>query len=405
MDITINSKSFPFLGLTEFLYEMDPDYDGGLKSIPLTMDLVKKYADNIPGTEIHFSEYLKAFLGTLLKGYNDSHFVNQNLGIADYDQDRLIFFSRPILACVDDEIQLVIGGNKEVDGTEYKSVLIPLVKSPTGFTFQGTKINLDIENVEVKDRDDLSKTVKLPILIFNVDVPNSDEEFIANIPVRLKKGITYNQFRTAWKSGNVANLLDYVGGFGGGIAASISFMFSKWFEADTFPRNGIVLKITHAELSDSVKDKKTLTSVIYQIDTSMFPAINVISSGGEPKHTKPEPLNQITALFCNVDHNAGEPMKKKNHTLPSAKNPWYLHIQGKGRSYREVPTHAIHTGMTCPTRIMKIYEAQQDPGYFSVKVKESRGTVPYAKTADESPIEDLILEEDKADLPFDTDDF
>lgn len=371
MEVQLNQKSLQFLGYTDFLYNALPDYDGSRQNLVITLDHIQEWSGEFEGTDLKIYDYVKAFLATLLgKAYSESHPVNQNFGLATYDNDRLTFFGRPIIVKLDDEIQLVIGA--KIDDQGYDYTRIPLVFSPTGISLKDSAIkSLDVESLEVPDSKDMNKTVKVPILVFNVMV--GTVKTVAEIPIRLAKDVTYTDFKEAWKEKDVEALKEMVGGLFGA-SCSISYMFSNHFKAGSFPKSGIVLKIIGGSVNESKKDAKTLVSVLYRVDTSGLPDVDVISTGGEPKNTEPVSLSSVTGIYVNKDHNAGKPFSATNQ--PSPENPWYLYIQGRGRSDREVPLHTIYTNVL-PTRIKTILNAQKAPTYFALKTRSAPGLVPF----------------------------
>lgn len=358
IETQIDTKTLPFLSLTDFLYAELPNYDGSRVPLVITTEMIQRYGGNLEDhPNIKTWDLVDAFLTAILgDAYDDDHPIHKNFALATYENDLLSFFGRPIIVKYNDQIQLIMGSESKDSGLSYTA--IPLVFSPTGITLQGSKIQvLGIEAIEIPDPKAVNSRIKIPVAIFNVFVDGL--KFVMAISIRTAKDVQYHDFKDAWNSKDIEALNSMVGNLYGA-SCSISYMFKEYFKGGTFPKQGIVLKLTGAKVNTTEKEGKQLKSVLFTVDTSGLPAIKVTSTG--EKNTEQVPLNEVTGIFANYEsHNVSKPLLSGNK--PTPENPWYLYIMGKGRSDSEVPQHQVYTSVV-PNRVKAIVQQMQQPTYF-----------------------------------------
>lgn len=361
INVTFNKSLFSWLDSPKVFMNVIKDYQRGEKqTLIVGMDLIEKYDSVSPYYGVSTAELVKTFLGAIYgKAYNSKHPVNKNIFTVTYDKDQPVFFGSPTICKHNKEVCLLLGG--EISNTEYKFNTVPVDFTQSVPTLKGSSIeSIQPSQIEINDLESSIPNAKKKLTIMCFTVGN----VTFNLNLKLNENVDYMPLVTAWNKRDISLIENYVTGIYG-YTSSFSYMFKEWFDNKIFPKNGIIIKIVGGKLIKGKDAKgKELQSVLFRLDTSELPPIDVLCTERGKKEMFPAPLNEVTGLFSGgtqklaatfIDsHNGGGVYR-----IPTPDDPWFLHVVRQGKESKTVPVHELYDNDFVPGNVSKLLVSQK----------------------------------------------
>lgn len=365
-NIQFGKSFFPFLINPAFYEQEIKDYDPRKKQlIIITKDLIQKYGSIYGDTKKTQWEITEYFLSKIIDGYSENHPVNNNIFVAQYENNELVFFGRPVLCQLKKELVVLFGAEND----QVKFNKIPLVRTEKGYTLNKQPVQETF--IEVPDRDSPDPESKIQTPQLQIKHKVGSDTFLYYINVRLISDISYLEFKEIWEEKSddlqmiVSNLFAH--------RSSISTMFSEYFATDSFPRDGIVLKVIDGKLyNDTTKYK--FPFIVLTIDTSDLPGFFVTCTAKDEDPFQ-APINEVSTIMLSDRHLAGQRFIEadKRGIKPTKDKPFYLVIDGinKNGNPKQVPSHRLYDSSYVSDSVKKLAEQLKDPNYIKVGTSDS----------------------------------
>lgn len=356
MEVTLDRRLVePIASSLSLLYKRMPDYDPDLLpevELVLSLNDLKENDLTIEGHQksiaTYFQEFLKAILGDSFEG----HPLLDTLILVRYKDEVLSFVSRPRIVMHQGVPSLVIGAESRT--RNIKPFYFPLDIGVEGITIKGSAIKrLSLNSLEFQKAD--ASRVKIPIACFNANGT------VYAIHVNSDSSTSYYDLEDAWSSRDAKRLGSLITS-SYGATANLSQMFSNWFVAGTFPKDGIVIPLVGFTKEKVESPRASFWKVTYQVDCGNFPPVSC-TAYYDGAVRDDVPLCLVNRIGCYQSDLLGSLAftDKAAHKPPSLSNPWYLYV--KGASGRKTPLHTVLQDIL-PAKQAKILELQQSPSYY-----------------------------------------
>jgi hypothetical protein len=356
MEVTLDRKLVePIVSSLSLLYQRMPDYDPDVLpevELVLSLDDLKENDLTIEGHQksiaTYFQEFLKAILGDSFEG----HPLLDTLVLLRYKDEVLSFVSRPRIAMHQGFPTLVMGAESRT--RNIKPFYFPLDIGIEGITVKGSAIKrLSLNSLEFQKAD--GSRVKIPIACFNV------HGTVYAIHVNTDPSSSYYDLEEAWSLRDAKKLGRLIAS-SYGATASLSQMFSNWFVAGTFPKDGIIIPLV-GFTKEKVEARSSFWKVTYQVDCGSFPPV-CCTAYYDGAVRDDVPLCLVNRIGCYQSDLLGSVAftDKATHKPPSVSNPWYLYVKGAD-SRRKTPLHTVLQDIL-PAKQKRILELQQAPNYY-----------------------------------------
>lgn len=310
----------------------------------ITLDDIRSVASFLSFTR------LKRFLSLIVPDYSDDHPVNQNLAYVQYQLFNLTFCSRPALCLYKDQLNVLIG----TESGDLKPTTVPLVSANGKLTLNGKAVSLDSYEYEQD-----GKKNKIPLLIISagnsrnrnktaeqsqgVDFTEVGFKAIA-VSVKLQEGVDYFDFKEAFDDSDLDRLKMMVSPLFQDIA-NFSTIFSLLFEANIFPKDGIIFPIISNPISrTNTFNGKQLVSYQCRVDFSNLPPIHLLASTKDEQGNKsltPVKAQSIGSLFANSNSTLGKYCAQNRNIEVTPENPIWVWVQGMSNNARHTPVHQV----------------------------------------------------------------
>lgn len=295
---------------------------------------------------------LKRYLSVLIPDYSDTHPVNQNLAFVQYQLFNLVFCSRPALCLYKDQLNVIVG----TESLGLKPTTVPLVATNGKLTLNDRVVSLDSYEFEQD-----GKKIKIPLLIIGAgnartkakpaeqkqgaDTTEVGFKAIA-ISVKLQDGVDYFDFKEAFDDADLDRLQTLVAPLFQNYA-SFSTVFAILFEANIFPRDGIIFPIISNPVTKiNTYNGKQLVSYQCRVDFSSLPPISLLANTKDDQGNKnlvPVKAQSIGSIFVNENSVLGKYLARNAKDVITPENPIWVWVQSKGQNARYTPVHQVFT--------------------------------------------------------------
>lgn len=369
-NVSLNDSHFPFVNKPKW-YTRHKDYGNGKSLLTITLDDIlsnsKANPDNYPfgvTPALLVTSFLDAVIAPSENGDARTKAEN-NMFTVSYENGTKTFFGSPVICLDNKQPTLIFGSESKHSGLTFNR--IPLTMDNAGTYVNGHRLAASFY-----EREDVETNQKIKVPIFVLEYRSEDlpVDMFFNINGKFSDPDYYilkDIFEIQDPANRMSELTNFLVSLYGA-SCSLGKMFSQYFFSDSFPSEGVVIPVVGGQV---IKGDAGMTSVILRVDTSNFPAVDVLvmdkDAQGKTTHI-PAPINEVTGIFVNEKHTAGSIyLDASPNELPTVDKPWYLHVKGINSNTGKcdhVPNHVLYDADYVPPEIIALKEHMSKPTYF-----------------------------------------